>query len=194
MYECDFVSPYSKSAGNVDASLMVLLQDWSCDDRLKGSPDPDAAALGYTPTLWTNRHLIELLRRHFGLGLAEIFVTNVFPFVKEGSMNARIPQKDLIRAAEEFALPQIEIVAPTIAAGLGVPAFNALRQAVGLRRVSGVAEGIESPFRFGSTEIWCQAHTGLLGSNNRNRGGVDRVNADWARMATAQRSRATLGT
>ena len=26
----------------------------------------------------------------------------------------------------------------------------------------------------------CQAHTGQLGRNNRNRGEVDRVNGDWA--------------
>ena len=30
-YECEFVSPYTKSAGNRDAKLMVLLQDWSSD-------------------------------------------------------------------------------------------------------------------------------------------------------------------
>ena len=28
VYECDFVSPYTKTAGNVDAEVMVLLQDW----------------------------------------------------------------------------------------------------------------------------------------------------------------------
>jgi hypothetical protein len=26
-YECDLVSPYTKSAGNVDAEIMVMLQD-----------------------------------------------------------------------------------------------------------------------------------------------------------------------
>src|SRR5262245_56299796 len=80
LYECDFVSPYSKSASNVDASLMVLLQDWSCDERLKGSRDYDAATFGYTPSLWTNVNLIELLKRHFGLELADIFGTYLFPF------------------------------------------------------------------------------------------------------------------
>jgi hypothetical protein len=29
VYECDFVSPYTKTAGNSDAEIMVLLQDWS---------------------------------------------------------------------------------------------------------------------------------------------------------------------
>ena len=37
VYECDFVSPYTK-AGNVDAEIMVMLQDWSSDDSLSMIP------------------------------------------------------------------------------------------------------------------------------------------------------------
>ena len=191
VYECDFVSPYSKTASNIDASLMVLLQDWASDDKLRGSLDQDAATLGYTPSLKTNQYLINLLNEYFGLKLHDIFATNVFPFVKLGPMNAHIPMSDLIRAAEEFALPQIEIVAPTVAACLGVSAFNALRRAIQgtkIRPVANLEEAINSPFRIGSTQVWCQAHTGQLGRNNRNRGGVDRVKADWDQMAAAHSS------
>jgi len=39
-YECDLVSPYTKSAGNVNATVMVMLQDWSSHERLKGGPGP----------------------------------------------------------------------------------------------------------------------------------------------------------
>lgn len=35
-YECDFGSPYTKSASKADAKVMVLLQDWSCDETLSG--------------------------------------------------------------------------------------------------------------------------------------------------------------
>src|SRR5215203_7205052 len=34
VYECDFVSPFTIGAGNVEADVMVLLQDWSSDDEL----------------------------------------------------------------------------------------------------------------------------------------------------------------
>ena len=44
-YECDFVSPYTKSAGNVDAHIMVLLQDWSSDEWLSGPFHSDVAEL-----------------------------------------------------------------------------------------------------------------------------------------------------
>jgi hypothetical protein len=79
-------------------------------------------------------------------------------------------------------LPQVETVAPQIAVCLGAPAFNAMRVSAGHRRVRNVEEGITSPFEYGDTVVWCQAHTGALGRNHRNRGGVDRVNADWERM------------
>ena len=46
VYECQFVSPYSKSAHNVDASLMVLLQDWASHDYLSGPRDDGAATIG----------------------------------------------------------------------------------------------------------------------------------------------------
>lgn len=34
-YECAFVSPFTKTGGNVDAEVMVLLQDRSSDDELR---------------------------------------------------------------------------------------------------------------------------------------------------------------
>jgi hypothetical protein len=121
----------------------------------------------------------------FGFELRDIFATNVFPFVKKGDMSASIPKRDLVRAAKDFAIPQIEIVEPLIAVCLGVPAYNALRAAVGIDKIANLEQGIASPFRIGTTEVWCQAHTGQLGRNNRNHGGVDRVNEDWALMAAA---------
>jgi restriction system protein len=118
-YECDLVSPYTKSAHNVDATVMVLLQDWSCDERLRGPFDSEAQQLGYTPDLPTNRNLKGLLLTHFGLNLWDVYATNVFPFVKSGGMCARIPMSDLENAARDFALPQIRIVKPRIAVCLG---------------------------------------------------------------------------
>ncbi len=184
-YECDFVSPYTRAAHNLEATVMVLLQDWSCDDRLRGPLDPDAQILGYTPALRTNQNLAKLLRDHFGLELRDVFATNVFPFVKLGAMNAPIPLRDLVWAAQEFALPQIEIVRPRIAVCLGKRAFNAVRHAAKAGTAATLGDAIASPFFVGSTGVWCQAHTGSIGTNNRNKGGVDRVNEDWARMAAA---------
>ena len=181
-YECDFVSPYTRSAGNVDAELMVLLQDWASDNVLSGPFLAERLTLGHDPRRATNQRLRELLRQHFRVEFEEVYATNVFPFVKTGSMNASIAKRDLLRAAREFALPQIEIVGPRLAVCLGKSAFNAVAVAAGRHGAKSLADAIAYPFEIGSTQIWCQAHTGRQGTNYRNRHGVDRVTEDWARM------------
>jgi hypothetical protein len=35
VYECPYVSPYTKTAGNVDADIMVVLQDWTSDESIR---------------------------------------------------------------------------------------------------------------------------------------------------------------
>jgi uracil-DNA glycosylase len=189
VYECDFVSPYTRSAGNIDAELMILLQDWSCDEVLSGPILPERLSLGRDPSRGTNKRLKELLRRHFRLELKDVYATNVFPFVKLGAMSASIPMRDLVRAAREFAFPQIEIVGPRLAVCLGKAAFDAVALAGGRRRSGSLAEAIASPFEIGKTQVWCQAHTGQLGTLTRNPIGADQVARDWARMAAAYHRR-----
>lgn len=181
-YECDFVSPYTKSARNVDATVMIFLQDWSSHDRLSAEVDAEAVALGHTPSLPTNRNLARLLDVHLGLTLGETYGTNLFPFIKSGGLSASIPTRDLERAAREFAVPQIDIVAPRLVVCLGLKTFNALRKALWLEVASTINAAIGEPFSHGRSRMWCQAHTGALGQNGRNRGGIDRVSQDWSAM------------
>jgi uracil-DNA glycosylase len=182
VYECEYVSPYTKSAHNIDSDIMVILQDWSSDSRLIGKLDQDAMKYGYTPSLPTNKNLIRLLNAYFGLGLNDIYATNLFPFIKYGALSATIPRNDLIRAAQEFALPQIKIVCPKLVVCIGGATFNAIRRACGYKDWMNIDSAIESPFMADKSQIWCQAHTGQLGQNNRNQGGVDRVSSDWEKM------------
>jgi uracil-DNA glycosylase len=106
----------------VDTELMILLQDWAPDDRLSGPFLPERCTVGHDPSRRTNRRLHELLLRHFALELEEVYATNVFPFIKVH----KIQPEDFVRAAEEFALPQIKIVEPRLAVCLGKAAFNAV--------------------------------------------------------------------
>jgi restriction system protein len=184
IYECDFVSPYTKSANNVDAEILIMLQDWSSDESLGGPFDEDSANLGYSRHIPTNQNLIRLLHENFGLTLKDTYATNLFPFVKLGGMSSTIRKADLIAAARHFALPQILTVNPKLVICLGKETFNALRQICGLSPSPTVAVAIEEPFNLSEsrTRIWCQAHTGNLGRNNRNKGSIDRVTDDWRRM------------
>jgi restriction system protein len=184
-YECDFVSPYTKAARNVNSELMVLLQDWSSDDVLNGPYLPEGRNLGHDSSRVTNRRLRKLLWQHFRLELEQVYATNVFPFIKAGPMKAAIPRRDLERAAREFALPQIRIVGPRLAVCLGKSAFNAVAVAAGGRPAGSLADAIARPFEIGRTQVRCQAHTGQQGTNYRNQNVVDQVTRDWALMASA---------
>lgn len=189
-YECDHVSPLSIRAGNLDASVMILAQDWDSADSMAVAPS--RPAIGYDPELPTNVSLDRLLLAHFELRRDQVFATNLFPFVKPGAMSANIPHRDLVRAAREYAIPQIEIVQPRLVICLGLATFNAVRVAAGLPRVGNLAAAIEQPFEMKAgdvtTLVCCQSHPGALGKMNRNRGGVDRVSADWAGMAARWRA------
>ena len=186
-YECEYVSPFTRTAGNIDAEVMVLLQDWCSSEFLEKPYNQVICRLGYDPKLETNKNLIQLLRDHFSLSLTEVYATNLFPFIKQGALSNTIPQRDLDRAAREFALPQVDVVKPRLVICLGIATFNAMRTACCLRRVKNIESGINAPFSHNTSQIWCQAHTGRLGKNNRNRGGVDRVSVDWSAMATRRR-------
>src|SRR6266704_6483521 len=48
-YECDFVSPFTKSAKNADSPIMVLLQDWSSDEALRRPFSSDVAEIHERP-------------------------------------------------------------------------------------------------------------------------------------------------
>lgn len=122
----DLVSPFTRSAGNVDATVMLFLQDWASQDSMKGDFHAESARLGHNPARITNVRLEELLRRHLNLRLDETYATNLFPFIKPGGMSATIPARDLRQAALEFGLPQVEIVNPRIVVALGRNVSNAL--------------------------------------------------------------------
>lgn len=186
-YECnEHVSPLSIKAGNLDARVVIMAQDWSSSSDME-APRREGYC-GYNPDLPTNKNLDRLLNDHLGLKRADVFATNVFPFIKTGGMSASIPTRDLVRAAKEFALPQVAIIAPRLVVCLGLPTFNAIRRAVGHKPVPNIGVGVAQPLDHEGVRYWCQSHTGALGTANRNRRGhdgapVDRVSADWAHMA-----------
>src|SRR5262245_55122468 len=88
-YECDYVSPWTKSGRNLDADVMVIGQDWASANMLTKWPD-DVAERGYDPKLLTNRNLDDLLKRHLGLRRADCYLTNLFVLIKRGDASAPI--------------------------------------------------------------------------------------------------------
>ena len=186
IYECDHVSPFSHGAQNVNAKVMLVLQDWGSVDYLKSLCDKDQESLsqlGRDPTLFTNKNITDLLNRHFHLDLADTYATNLFPFIKQGAMSSSIAIQDLNRAAIEYTKPLIEIIQPIIVICFGIKTFNALIASYGYKGSTKMAEAIDTPKTVGTVLIHCLPHPGRLGQNNRNKGGIDRVSEDWAALA-----------
>ncbi len=179
VYECDYVSPWSKSAHNVDAEVMIVGHDWSSEKWMSGPVDEESAQRGYSSRFPTNRNLFDLLKRHFGLSFAEVYATNAFPFIKKGKPQGSIKPEDMQSAACEFLLPQIEIIQPVIVICLGKATFNAVRGAYGVtQKTAKLDEAINTPFSK-NPEIRAVAHTGSRTTNMRNRAISDQVDRDW---------------
>ena len=184
-YECDHVSPYTISANNLNADIMFLLQDWSSDECLKEAPTAEELKLGYSPNLPTNRNLQQLLKTYFGVAdLKETYGTNLFPFIKPGGISTSIPLKNLIQAARDYAIPQIDIVKPKLVICLGSSVFDSILSALGRPIYKTLSESIDNPFLYNNAMVHAQSHPGGMGKAKRNKGGIDRVNQDWADMAS----------
>jgi uracil-DNA glycosylase len=184
-YDCEYVSPYTKTAGNVDSDLFVFLQDLSSENEFTEPPDETTIRLGYTPSVKTNINLQSVLRTHFGKELTDIYATNLFPYIKPGNMSRKIPQKDLVWAANEFALPQLDVVRPHLVVVLGCAAFDAICIATGHPVAQSLSQAIQEPFDYLEGKIWCQAHTGW---GARHRSGAGQIAQDWKVMADWYRS------
>lgn len=131
--ECDHVVPWTISACNVDADLMLIAQDWASEDFLANLNDEDRRLqklLGQVPRLDTNKNLARKVLPQFGLTFADTYATDVFAFVKHGAMTARISFTDLTLSGARYTLPQIEIVRPKMVICLGSASFNAVRRAI----------------------------------------------------------------
>lgn len=180
-YECDHVSPWTKSGKNVDAAVMIVGQDWSSYEVLANEPpNLDVAKRGFDESFPTNRTLDDLLHEHFDMRRADCYLTNLFALVKAGRASAPIPMKDLVWSAGEFTIEEVRIVAPQLVICLGLRTFRALARAVGQKPPRTLHQAIKSSFEHGPSTIHCVAHTGALGMNNRGRA---RAANDWERLA-----------
>jgi hypothetical protein len=181
-YECCFVSPWTKSAHNVDADVMVLGQDWSSSDSLNRRRVPEQRKKGQTWNLPTNIRLRDFLKQHMQLDFCETYATNVFPFIKKGPTNARIRPIDMRYCAKEYTIPEMEIVAPKMAICLGKSTFEALELSLG-EKPRQFADAFLPKWRikYRSTEIYGVPHPGSWGI--RNAGGIEQVHARWQILA-----------
>jgi hypothetical protein len=158
-YECDYVSPWTISACNVDAEVMLIGQDWLSSDVLEQEPDEERRTLGQDQWRDTNVNLRGVFLPQIGLQFGQTYATNVFSFIKRGDVSARIRRSDLEKCASTYTLREIEIVSPRMAICLGRATFEAVRRAVGLAPIEWIEAWVPGPHTpFGSVEIYGVPH------------------------------------
>ena len=180
VYECDHVSPYTKSAGNVDTRYFIVLQDWSSDKILQGPISQDLVVYGYETKLQTNKNLHALIKKHFRVKLSDTYATCLFPFIKSGNISMAIPLEHLVDAAKEYAIPQIEIVNPELVILIGHQVYFAMCIALGIKPKEKISQAIQAPFKLDGITYWAQSHLGSRGTLDRT---SEQVQLDWAEMA-----------
>lgn len=157
--QTDHVSPWSRSAQNVDAKCLFLLKDWSSHEVLNASEvHPERIALGHDPERPTNRNLKHLVRHFLGVEICDLYVTNLFPFIKQGKISGAISRRATAFAATKYALPQIEIVGPALVVCTGLEPFNALRTSVGLNPVSRLRDALNETFTCCNAQVRVVPH------------------------------------
>ncbi|HEY6527322.1 MAG TPA: uracil-DNA glycosylase family protein [Cellvibrionaceae bacterium] len=162
-YGYDFtgwISPYTKGAhrGN---SIALVLQDWASDKKLLQGFNPSLQEHGRILELTTNRRLTEIIKAIFGVGIEDTYITNAFPFIKPGNMSSTIPAKDVLAAAKEFLIAELNIAQPKLILALGIQAGSVL-STLGVAHVS-----VPHPAaRIGNTSAHINKWTGLLNEHN----------------------------
>lgn len=155
--QTDHVSPWSRSADNVDADCLIFLQDWSSDEILRGPWHQPTADFGHAPERRTNKQLIHYVDEFLATEISSHYVTNVFPFIKTGSISAGLKRNAVDYAAKKFAAPQVEIIRPKLVICAGNEAFNALRRLAGLADIR-MREALGNSFEFDRIPITVVPH------------------------------------
>lgn len=181
------VSPWSKSACNVDASVMIVAQDWTSEDAAR--QQPKNFELGYTPELPTNRNLQAFLKDYFNMSFADVYATNLFVFIKPGNLSTRIPSKDLLYSARTYTLMEIQIVKPRIVICLGSATFKSICKAIGVKPPD-FKNSLDNPVKYGEILVFGVPHTGGLGT--KNAGGLENVRKTWAKLGSLWASHGTV--
>lgn len=172
----DWVSPWTKSACNVDAEIMLVAQDWGSTNAFSKGFDKRIASLGYSPDLPTNKRLFRLLDKYFHLDFSDTYATNLFVYLKKGALSARIPAIDMQFCVREFLIPQIDIVQPKAVLCLGAYVNNSVRKVLALPPLP-LREAYKAPITYTGIRIFGLPHPGGLGTSSV--GGQNAVEEMW---------------
>jgi DNA polymerase len=136
-FDSDRIGPWTRLHGDLNASLMVVGQDWGDVNYYLQNSGLDKLN---NPTMKN----LQLLLNHIGMDVcmteygnpdAGLFLTNAVLCLKSGGMQAAIDPTWVTNCQNRFLKQQIEIVRPAVVVALGAKAFHASLQCFGFDKI-----------------------------------------------------------
>ncbi len=199
-YDSDEVGPWTRWAGDLDADIMVVGQDWGdvayfvAQRGLDAPGNPTNAALaallaGVSRPLPPAPTAIAPLRGEANRR-TRVFLTNALLWLKTGGLGAKVSDEWFTGDSAIFLLEQIAIVQPRVVVALGQQAHRAVLRAFDLpvpaglfRTVVDSAEGIPLPGAPGGARLFGVYHCGARVQNITR--SLSQQHLDWRRIASA---------
>lgn len=185
-YDSEHIGPWSIWQGSLDASIMVIGQDWGDIRYFEENKGFDAKG---NPT---NNTLVKLLSI-LGVSVQSpelvdqpqvAFFTNAILCLKEGGLQGSVRQHWFDNCAD-FLIKQIEIVSPKVVVTLGEKPFGTILKAFGLK--AGLfKKAVESSdgFRLSNeSSLFPVYHCGMRIQNTHRC--YEQQKDDWQRIKTA---------
>lgn len=178
----DHVVPYSKSAGNLEAEVMFVGQDWASEDFLnQENPDMVQYEKGHDPRLPYNKLFFRILEDFFNIKFKDTYSTDAFVFIKPGNMGTKIHHHDMYLSAREYVMPQIDIIKPKTVICIGGSTHTALRKIFGLPYKAVKSSLDDEPIVYNKTKIIVGTHLGARATSSL--GGLTEQMRIWENIA-----------
>lgn len=184
--DSDEIGPYSRWQGNLDADLMVVAQDFADGEGFRehrGWPGE---------RVQTNLALVELVAEagiaieppRYGVADDHLFFTNAVLCMKQGGMQARIPESCFAECGRRFLRPAIELVSPKVVVTLGSKAMRAVCRAYELDPPGQFADAVAEPIPLtAATTLMPLFHPSRTVLNTLR--SLDAQRGDWRRVGLA---------
>jgi DNA polymerase len=149
------IGPFSRWQGNLDATLMVVAQDFADVGgfrRHHGWPG-ERVRTNMKLTALMTRAGIPINPPRFGTADDRLFFTNAVLCMKRGGMRAPVPECCAAECGRRFLRPTIEIVAPRVVVTLGGRAMKAVCRAFDVAHPSSLCAAVAVPIPLTSSTV-----------------------------------------
>lgn len=173
-FDVNEIEPWAQWQNNIDAEILLIGQEYCDRDtyiKTQGKVERYPDIYQYP----SNKNLCEYFKiLGFDIGHPltpnknnPIFFTNAVMGLKTPPMSANFKTSWLTESRDEFLIPLIDIIEPTIIIAIGAEATKTLRTIFDFKMTSHTQMVNNSPIRANGQMIFPVFHTGGLGLRNR---------------------------